>query len=114
MDPTIEALTIHPAAWAALFQGLAEGIAYGLAGIASTLVVIAAVLVWFGGQSRGEEGANSRAEQVAEQPPAVEYPLAAYVSPSLNDLAPFPHAPAAAVGAGLAATGWPPTLRLLA
>ena len=28
MDPTFEVLAIHPAAWAALLQGLVEGVAY--------------------------------------------------------------------------------------
>ena len=55
MDPTIEALTIHPAAWAALFQGLAEAIAYSLAVFASILVGIVALFGWFGSRPDAEE-----------------------------------------------------------
>jgi hypothetical protein len=62
MDPTIEALTIHPAAWAALFRGLAEGIAYGLAIVASVMVVTTVLLGWLGGRSRAEETLDGLAE----------------------------------------------------
>ena len=55
MDPTIEALTIHPAAWAALFQGLAEAIAYGLAVLASILVLMVALFGWLGHRPDAEE-----------------------------------------------------------
>lgn len=44
MEPTFEVLAIHPAAWTALFQGLVEGIAYGLAAVVSALVAIVALL----------------------------------------------------------------------
>ena len=44
MDPTIEMLTIYPAAWAALFQGLAEGLIYDLVGMA-TAAIVATVLI---------------------------------------------------------------------
>jgi hypothetical protein len=54
MDPTIEALTIYPAAWAALFQGLAEGIAYGLASIAGVLVVSVVLIACLGGRQQAE------------------------------------------------------------
>ena len=55
MDPTIEALTIHPAAWAALFQGLAEAIAYGLAVLAGILVLMVALFGWLGHRPDAEE-----------------------------------------------------------
>ena len=55
MDPTIEALTIHPAAWAALFQGLAEAIAYGLAVFASILVLMVALFGWLGNRAGADE-----------------------------------------------------------
>jgi len=55
MDPTIEALTIHPAAWAALFQGLAEAIAYSLAVLAGILVVMVALFDWLGHRPDAEE-----------------------------------------------------------
>ncbi len=54
MDPTIEALTIHPAAWAALLQGLAEGVAYGAAAIGSVLVVTVVSIAGLGGRKAAE------------------------------------------------------------
>lgn len=48
MDPTIEVLTIYPAAWAALFQGLAEGLIYGLVGIATAAIVATVLIVTLG------------------------------------------------------------------
>lgn len=57
MDPTIEALTIYPAAWAALFHGLAEGIAYGMAIIASVLVVSVVLTACLGGRRQSEDDA---------------------------------------------------------
>jgi len=55
MDPTIEALTIHPAAWAALFQRLAETIAYSMAVVATILVAIVALFGWLGNRPDAEE-----------------------------------------------------------
>ncbi|MGE3271643.1 MAG: hypothetical protein AB7P40_23025 [Chloroflexota bacterium] len=43
MDPAVDVLTIYPAAWAALFQGLAEGLTYGLVGVASAILLAAVV-----------------------------------------------------------------------
>jgi hypothetical protein len=40
MDPTIDVLTIHPAAWAALLEGLARSLIYGLTIIATLVVVM--------------------------------------------------------------------------
>jgi hypothetical protein len=60
MGPTIEALTIYPAAWAALVHGLAEGIAYGLAIIASVLVVSVVLIVGFGGRRQTEAASAQR------------------------------------------------------
>lgn len=48
MDPTIEVLTIYPAAWAALFQGLAEGLIYGLVGVATAAIVATVLIVTMG------------------------------------------------------------------
>lgn len=59
MDPTIEVLTIRSAAWAALFEGLTEGLLYGFAGVAVALVVMALLLSWLG--RRGEAGASLEA-----------------------------------------------------
>ena len=48
MDPTIEALTIYPAAWAALFQGLAEGLIYGIVGMATAAILATVLIVTMG------------------------------------------------------------------
>lgn len=48
MDPTIEVLTIYPAAWAALFQGLAESLIYGLVGMATAAIVATVLIVTLG------------------------------------------------------------------
>ena len=66
MDPTIEALTIHPAAWAALFQGLVEALAYTLAVVASLLLVMAALFGWLGNRAGAEESPAALA--LAEAP----------------------------------------------
>jgi len=55
MDPTIEALTIHPAAWAAFLQGLAEGVAYGVAVVAGGLVVIVVSIACLGGRQSADD-----------------------------------------------------------
>ena len=49
MDPTVDVLTIYPAAWAALFQGLAEGLIYGLVGVASVAIAATVLTVTVGG-----------------------------------------------------------------
>src|SRR6266511_1217319 len=64
MDPTIEALTIYPAAWAALLQGLVEGVAYGAAVVASVLVVTVVLIACLGGRKQAEEALDGPAEQV--------------------------------------------------
>ena len=64
MDPTIEALTIHPAAWAALFQGLAEGIAYSLAIVASGLVASTALLGRISQPPRADEAPHASGTSV--------------------------------------------------
>ena len=48
MDPTIEVLTIYPAAWAALFQGLAEGLILGLVGVATVAIGVTVIIVSMG------------------------------------------------------------------
>jgi hypothetical protein len=67
MDPTIEALTIHPAAWAALIEGLAEGVAYGSAMVASVLVVAVVLAVSLGGRGEAEEAGVRVAETAARR-----------------------------------------------
>ena len=48
MDPTIEVLTIYPAAWAALFQGLAQSLIYGLVGVATIAILLTVLTVTLG------------------------------------------------------------------
>lgn len=48
MDPTVDVLTIYPAAWAALFQGLAEGLIYGLVGMATAAITATVLVVTMG------------------------------------------------------------------
>lgn len=62
MDPTIEALTIHPAAWAALLQGLAEGVAYGAAAIGSILVVTVVSIACLGGRKAAADDLHPAGE----------------------------------------------------
>jgi hypothetical protein len=49
MDPTIDVLTIYPAAWAALFQGLAESLIYGIVGMATAAITATVLVVTLGG-----------------------------------------------------------------
>ena len=49
MDPTTSILTIYPAAWAALFQGLAEGLVFGMVVIASLALLMAVLAVSLSG-----------------------------------------------------------------
>lgn len=48
MDPTVDVLTIYPAAWAALFSGLAEGLIFGLVGLATAALVLTVLAVALG------------------------------------------------------------------
>jgi hypothetical protein len=64
MDPTIEALTIYPAAWAALLQGLVDGVVFGAAVIASVLVVTVVLIACLGGRSETKDGLDEVAEEV--------------------------------------------------
>jgi hypothetical protein len=68
MDPTMSALTIHPAAWMALFQGLATGVAYGLAIVAGVLVVSATLLGGLSSREEPEQPVTSLPEQAGERP----------------------------------------------
>lgn len=49
MDPTTSILSIYPAAWAALFQGLAEGLVFGMVVIASLALLTAVLAVSLSG-----------------------------------------------------------------
>ena len=69
MDPTVAALTIYPAAWAALFQGLAEGLTYGLATVASGALIVTAVVGGLGGRARAEVTVDGVAEAVITPAP---------------------------------------------
>ena len=62
MDPTIEALTIHSAAWAALLQGLAEGVAWGVAVVASVPVVTVVAIACLGGRQAAGDGEDQTTE----------------------------------------------------
>jgi hypothetical protein len=92
MDPTIEALTIYPAAWAALLEGLIHGLAYGLAIIASILVIVAALLACLGGRARAAErlvGVTSGAEGAWSFPAPVDpAPVGGRAPHSLGGLVP--------------------------
>jgi hypothetical protein len=68
MDPTIEALTIHPAAWAAFLQGLADGVAYGVAVVAGGLVVIVVSIACLGGRKSAEDDLDAATEPMVWGP----------------------------------------------
>ncbi|MCC7368971.1 MAG: hypothetical protein IT306_11140 [Chloroflexi bacterium] len=57
MDPTASILSIYPAAWAALFQGLAEGLVFGLVVIASLALLTAVLAVSLSGLGAAARGA---------------------------------------------------------
>ena len=74
MDPTIEVLTIYPAAWAALFQGLAEGLIYGLVGIATAAIAATVLIVTVGSLRdccRGDDPLAGLSQPVADDLPAI-------------------------------------------
>jgi len=51
MDPTIQALTINPADWAALIDGFVEGLGFGIVGLACLVVIAAALIAGLGRRS---------------------------------------------------------------
>ena len=57
MDPTIQTLTINPAAWTALIDGFVAGLGLGIAGLAC-LVVIAAALIACLGRCSDQTGSS--------------------------------------------------------
>jgi hypothetical protein len=69
MDPTVDVLTIYPAAWAALFQGLAEGLVVGLVGFASVALVATVLAVCLSGLAghREEEPAVGTRETLTSR-----------------------------------------------
>ena len=78
MDPAIEALTIHPADWAALRDGFITGLAYDVALLAA-IAVLGAVLFRMLGwrpataqrlRSEGEAAARPSTHQAAQHLPA--------------------------------------------
>lgn len=77
MDPTVDVLTIYPAAWAALFAGLAEGLVFGLVALSTAALVVTVLAVILGsltGQSDDgpETGALAALRRPAYDGPAYD------------------------------------------